>query len=101
MFICSDSGVGLCEDDRILLHSLGRSKSKSGARDNLEKCREIVEKGGNKTDDTEAENNNDMEETNRNITEQGDSTGDSGKNKYLKTFSSFCQTQINQMIQLY
>ena len=35
-FICSDSGVGLCEDDRKLLESLGssRKQQKCGAMNN-------------------------------------------------------------------
>ena len=47
-FVCSDSGVvSLCEDDRRLRASLGRSKEKEKER---------------------ADNNNEASETNRNIT---------------------------------
>ena len=81
-FICSDSGVGLCEDDRILLESLGNRKSKSDVQKNDEKCNKNVEKGGNKIADEEADNNNDMAETNRNITDHEHKTVDSGSDTF-------------------
>ena len=77
-FICSDSGVGLCEDDRKLLESLGSRKSKSDVQKNDEKCSENVEKGGNKIEDKEADNNNDVEEIDRNITEHENKNENSG-----------------------
>ena len=75
VFICSDSGVGLCEDDRILLESLGNRKSKSD-----EKCNKNVENWDNKLlASEEADNNNDMEETNRNSTEPENKKLDTGR----------------------
>ena len=82
-FICSDSGVGLCEDDRILLESLGNRKSKSDVHKNDEKCNKNLEKGGDKIAVKEAENNNDMAETNRNITEHEKKKIDSGREKFV------------------
>ena len=62
VFVCSDSGVGLCEDDRKLLENLGaKSPRKSG--ESLKKSDEV---DGDTIDKT-TDNNNNEEETNRNL----------------------------------
>ena len=61
-FICSDSGVGLCEDDRKLLESLGSRKQP--------KCDKSMNGvGGDDCDNNEhvTDNNNNDEEANRNL----------------------------------
>ena len=62
-FICSDSGVGLCEDDRKLLESLGSSRKQQ----KCDKAKTSV--GGDDCDNNEhvTDNNNNEEEANRNI----------------------------------
>ena len=55
-FVCSDSGVGLCEDDRKLLENLGIKKNK--------KCDPTDAKT---SDNNVIDNNNNQEEANRNI----------------------------------
>ena len=55
-FVCSDSGVGLCEDDRKLLENLGIKKNK--------KCDQTDAKT---SDNNVIDNNNNQEEANRNI----------------------------------
>ena len=55
-FICSDSGVGLCDDDRKLLESLGSKKSRQSDKPS-DQAPEV----------TDNNNNNNVEETNRNI----------------------------------
>ena len=55
-FICSDSGVGLCDDDRKLLESLGSKKS-----------RQSDKPSDQAPEETDNNNNNNVEETNRNI----------------------------------
>ena len=55
-FICSDSGVGLCDDDRKLLESLGSKKSRQSDKPSDQPLEE-----------TDNNNNNNVEETNRNI----------------------------------
>ena len=97
-FICSDSGVGLCEDDRILLESLGNRKSKSDVQTNDEKCNKNVEKGGNKIDDEEADNNNDMAETNRNISEHDSKDKDSGRDTFMNMLLVFFHGQIQSYL---
>ena len=54
-FICSDSGVGLCDDDRKLLESLGSKKIRTSDQPNAGEAQEVTD------------NNNNAEETNRNI----------------------------------
>ena len=56
-FVCSDSGVGLCEDDRKLLENLGVKKTK--------KCDQIDAKTSDNNNDID--NNNNQEEANRNL----------------------------------
>ena len=53
-FICSDSGVGLCDDDRKLLESLGSKKIRKSDKPSDQPL-EVTD------------NNNNGEETNRNI----------------------------------
>ena len=57
-FICSDSGVGLCDDDRKLLESLGSKKSRQSDKPS-DQALEVTDNNNN--------NNNNVEETNRNI----------------------------------
>ena len=54
-FICSDSGVGLCDDDRKLLESLGSKKIRTSDQPSAGEAQEVTD------------NNNNAEETNRNI----------------------------------
>ena len=54
-FICSDSGVGLCEDDRKLLESLGSKTIRKSDKSSAGEAQEVMD------------NNNNAEETNRNI----------------------------------
>ena len=56
-FICSDSGVGLCDDDRKLLESLGSKRIRKSDKPS-DQALEVTDNNNN---------NNNVEETNRNI----------------------------------
>lgn len=58
-FVCSDSGVGLCEDDRKLLENLGAKKPRSVV--------ESAKKSDEDVSDKTTDNNNNEAETNRNL----------------------------------
>ena len=59
-FVCSDSGVGLCEDDRKLLENLGVKKPRNSDSD------ESARKTDEDVTDKITDNNNNAAETNRN-----------------------------------
>ena len=58
-FVCSDSGVGLCEDDRKLLENLGVKKPRNAV--------ESAKKSDEDVSDKLTDNNNNDAETNRNL----------------------------------
>ena len=64
-FICSDSGVGLCEDDRKLLENLGSKKLRKSDKPGAGPANS----GSGVSDGSEnvTDNNNNEEETDRNI----------------------------------
>ena len=82
VFICSDSGVGLCEDDRKLLEGLGSTSNSSSSKgscdkkvkfDNIEPASEpqpisdkSVETRVEEIEDEEDGNNNKEDEEDRN-----------------------------------
>ena len=82
-FVCAEPGVGLCQADRELLHSLGRPGRNQQPGTTLEK--EVKEHKEEKEEvkdqkeqsevkeDKQSDNNNDSGETNRNLeTDVGD-----------------------------
>ena len=58
-FVCSDSGVGLCEDDRKLLENLVAKKPRSVV--------ESAKKSDEDVSDKTTDNNNNEAETDRNL----------------------------------
>ena len=111
VFICSDSGVGLCEDDRKLLEGLGSTSNSSSSKSSCDKkvkfddiepasepqpsdksvetrVDEIEEDGNNNKEDEEDRNRKDKEHINedRNSQESIEKVGCAGKN--LVEFSS-------------
>ena len=109
VFICSDSGVGLCEDDRKLLEGLGSTASSSSSKSSSDKkvkfddiqpaCEpqlgdkdvdviEVVEDGNNNKEEEEDRNRKDKENNkeDRNSQESVEKVGCAGKN--LVDFSS-------------
>ena len=69
-FICADSGVGLCEDDRILLEMLGNK----GNKKNNPSCNSDEKMGSDTRNPNEnwplgyaVTNNNDIKENDRNL----------------------------------
>ena len=109
VFICSDSGVGLCEDDRKLLEGLGSTASSSSSKSSSDKkvkfddiqpasepqlgdkdvdVIEVVEDGNNNKEEEEDRNRKDKENNkeDRNSQESVESVGCAGKN--LVDFSS-------------
>ena len=94
VFICSDSGVGLCEDDRKLLEGLGSTTSSSSSKGSSEKKVKFDDiesasepNASDKSVDTRVEetekedgNNNKEEEEDRNRKDQ-DSTKDKESKK--------------------
>ena len=109
VFICSDSGVGLCEDDRKLLEGLGSTASSSSSKSSSDKkvkfddiqpasepqlsdkdvdVIEVVEDGNNNKEEEEDRNRKDKENNkeDRNSQESVEKVGCAGKN--LVDFSS-------------
>ena len=109
VFICSDSGVGLCEDDRKLLEGLGSTASSSSSKSSSDKkvkfddiqpasepqlgdkdvdVIEVVEDGNNNKEEEEDRNRQDKENNkeDRNSQESVEKVGCAGKN--LVDFSS-------------
>ena len=109
VFICSDSGVGLCEDDRKLLEGLGSTASSSSSKSSSDKkvkfddiqpasepqlgdkdvdVIEVVEDGNNNKEEEEDRNRMDKENNkeDRNSQESVENVGCAGKN--LVDFSS-------------
>ena len=105
VFICSDSGVGLCEDDRKLLEGLGSTSSSSSSDkkvkfDDIQPASEpqlsdkdvdvieVVEDGNNNKEEEEDRNRKDKENNkeDRNSQESVEKVGCAGKN--LANFSS-------------
>ena len=109
VFICSDSGVGLCEDDRKLLEGLGSTASSSSSKSSSDKkvkfddiqpasepqlgdkdvdVIEVVEDGNNNKEEEEDRNRKDKENNkeDRNSQESVEKVGCAGKN--LVHFSS-------------
>ena len=109
VFICSDSGVGLCEDDRKLLEGLGSTSSSSSSKSSSDKkvkfddiqpasepqlsdkdvdVIEVVEDGNNNKEEEEDRNRKDKENNkeDRNSQESVEKVGCAGKN--LANFSS-------------
>ena len=92
VFICSDSGVGLCEDDRKLLEGLGSTTSSSSSKGSSEKKVKFddIESASEpnssdksvdtRVEETEYGNNNKEEEEDRNRKDQ-DSTKDKESKK--------------------
>ena len=92
VFICSDSGVGLCEDDRKLLEGLGSTTSSSSSKGSSEKKVKFddIESASEpnasdksvdtRVEETEDGNNNKEEEEDRNRKDQ-DSTKDKESKK--------------------
>ena len=72
--ICSEAGIGLCEDDRILLEKLGEGRNKAET-DKRKK---------------EEENNNEVAETNRNVEEGEDLTDSIGEEAYFDKHEHLC-----------
>ena len=103
VFICSDSGVGLCEDDRKLLEGLGSTSSSSSSKSSSDKkvkfddiqpasepqlsdkdvdVIEVVEDGNNNKEAEEDRNRKDKENNkkDRNSQESLEKVGCAGKN---------------------
>ena len=67
-FVCSDSGVGLCEADRKLLERLGsRNPRTKGDGDKVAKGDTKGDTKGDGDHGGDTDNNNNDEETNRNF----------------------------------
>ena len=104
VFICSDSGVGLCEDDRKLLEGLGSTSSSSSSDkkvkfDDIQPASEpklsdedvdvieVVEDGNNNKEEEEDRNRKDKENNkeDRNSQESVEKVGCAGKNQSMLT----------------